>query len=305
MVKYTNTILVLFATVASLASARQNNLRAAGRNLSHDSNNHYLTDTPVPTPAPVAAVESNSLLTMPIASLCPVTEIPRHLAEDQDFNNGRWDGWTNGNSEQSERDTFTFFMRYEQGDHYPFRNFLIPFSSQRALFAFDFYEIDSWDGVGANGPDAVGITIAGDEGIVESINFGGYDYRIEEMGRSGTSDNGVEWQVVSDTFANSPQGFLDFQDQRHRVIVEVPSNFYSDNGQGTLTLTLQWTLNGDVDESIGFDNFSAVACEDTTPSTEPSASPSMMPSMNPTVDPPFSSRARPAPAPAPELPEVN
>ena len=91
MVKYTNTLLV--ALFAASASARQNNLRATSRHLGHhDANNHYLTNTPVPTSAPAAAVESNSLLTMPIESLCPSTEIPRHIAEDQDFNNGRWDG---------------------------------------------------------------------------------------------------------------------------------------------------------------------------------------------------------------------
>ena len=258
---------------------------------------------PVTATATAAVEISTPTIAPPIQSRCPATEIVRNIGPAQDFNDGRWDGWTNGRSEQSERETYGLFLgRYEQGEAFPHRDFVIPGSSQRVYFQYDFLEIDSWDGLGANGPDTAGIKIEGDEGLVDNIVYGGYDYRIAEGTWNGVTDNGIIWEVVGDTFENSPQGFLAFQDQRHRVTIEVPSQFYSDNGAGTLRVTLQWTLTGEKDESIGFDNFSAVACEDTVPSTQPSMTSSTTPSQMPSI------LRRPAPSgrrPSPTAPDVE
>jgi hypothetical protein len=282
MVNYCNPLIALISTLALASAGKTRNLSSH----QHGSNAEEPSASAAPSLAPVAAAATNPpTISESIRSRCAATEIAQELT-DQNFNDGRWDGWTNGRSEQSERDTYGLFLgRYERGDSFPHRDFVLPASSQRMFFQYDFLEIDSWDGLGADGPDTAGIKIEGDEGIIDMITFGGFDFRFEAESQRGITNNGIVWEVISDSWAHSPQGFLpEYQDQRHRVTIEVPSQFYSDNSEGTLRVAMLWTLNGEIDESIGFGNFSPVACEDTTPSAAPSMTPSVMPSSMPTID---------------------
>lgn len=76
---------------------------------------------------------------------------------------------------------------------------------------------------------------------------------------------------------------MDFEDQMHTFVIEVPRVFFA-TSRG-ITLTMEWTLVGAVDEFVGIDNVYSVACVDTVPSASPSESPSTSPT-NPPTDPP-------------------
>lgn len=219
---------------------------------------------------------------------CPDTEVEILVSfDDFDDGSGVATGWHNWAVDYTEIESFTTFLgRFDSTTtKFPYKDFAIPTASQRIFVSFDFYEIDSWDGVG-NGPDTLGIEIESTtEGATVAANFGGFDYTIQEDTRSG-SVGSLEWTVDSTPIAQSPQGFdMRFQDQKHHVVTELGSDLYSDMGDN-LKVTIAWTLAGVADESVGIDNVRVVACVDTVPSATPSLAPSASPSAQPSTDKP-------------------
>lgn len=222
--------------------------------------------------------------------LCPGTE-QEVLDEFQDFEDGRWEGWTNGKSEQSNSNFTMFLGRYAQGDSFPYKEYQIPdLSTVRFFFEFDFYEIGSWDGDSNSEFDSVGIKITGD--FEETVSLGWFKNfatasRFNENGGSGTSSLGVEWSFTSTSASDSPQGFKDdtnpHWDQKHKYLIEIPRTFYANSR--SLTITVQWNLSGNIDESLGIDNVRTVSCIDLVPSVTPSWMPSTEPSESPTNPP--------------------
>lgn len=213
------------------------------------------------------------------------------LDEFQDFEDGRWDGWTNGKNEHSNSNFTMFLGRYYQGDSFPYKDYLIPDpSAVRFFFQFDFYEIGSWDGDSNNEYDSVGIKIIGD--VEETVSLGWFKNSntaslFNENGGSGTSGLGVKWSFTSTAASDSPQGFKDdtnpHWDQKHKYLIEIPRWFYSSSR--SLTIELQWNLSGNMDESLGIDNVRTVSCVDLVPSVAPSWIPSVEPSESPTRAP--------------------
>lgn len=115
--------------------------------------------------------------------------------------------------------------------------------------SFDFYEIDGWDGDGSGGIDTFSIAISGD--VDDEIDFGWFKCLYSEPSTSGMSEKGlIKWEQNSDTIANSPQGFSDIlPDQRHFMFMEIPPSFIKIGGE--LTLTIKWSLESNIDESVG------------------------------------------------------
>jgi hypothetical protein len=225
------------------------------------------------------------------ASMCPETEI-EHLVSFDDFEDGTGvaHGWQDWAVDYTLKDTaFTTFLgRFNQNSQFPYKKFDIPLGSQRVFVSFDFLEIDSWDGNGPN-EDKLGIKFESEtEGELVTLDFGAFHYTIDEATRDGVVD-GISWTLTSTPIAESPQGFLNFTDQKHHVSIEIGSNIYSDKGD-VVKATIEWSLMGELDESVGIDNFRVVACEDTVPSSAPSSVPSLAPSSNLSDEPPRTPR---------------
>lgn len=239
--------------------------------------------------------------------LCPNTELSL-LDEVQDFENGRWEGWSNGKVDQSGSDFTSFLGRYDQNDegNFPSKEYEVPDpSTVRFYLQFDFYEIGSWDGDGhIDAIDSFGLQISSD--IEETFSLGwfknfAYLNQMSENGGSGKTEKGIEWSFTSMSPSDSPQGFKDAEnphwDQKHTFLVEIPRHFFESSRK--LSVTFQWSLSGNMDESVGIDNIRTVSCIDLVPSAAPSSIPSMAPSDSPTRPPVPAPRPAPRPAPAP------
>jgi hypothetical protein len=217
-------------------------------------------------------------------ALCPATTLVESIADFQDFSDFRAVGWINGKVDQTGSELGPFLGPYQQGDSKPYKIYKVPdFSTERVVFKFDFYEIDSWDGDNKqHGTDTLGLLVDGD--VSDVIGFGWFNFMFEENMAGGISPLGVKWTMTSQTIANSPQGGLaSYPDQTHTFVADIPKVFFS--GQRTIKLTITWNLVGALDERVGIDNIRSVACIDTVPSVSPSDVPSTSPTKAPTPSP--------------------
>jgi hypothetical protein len=125
-------------------------------------------------------------------------------------------------------------------------------ASQPVFVSFDFLKIDSWGGDGTNGPDTLGIKFESEKkGKLATTDFGAFDYTIDESTQEDVGGS-ISWAVTPTRIAQPAHEFLSFQDQKHHVSIEIGSDLYSDMGD-MLKATIQWTLVGEIDESIGID----------------------------------------------------
>jgi hypothetical protein len=227
--------------------------------------------------------------------LCPPTETESSLFRFQNFDDGIATGWFNVQNrifDGSKTGFSKFLGPFNQDDKFPSKVYQVfdP-STVRLFFQFDFYELDSWDGnTGGSPQDTFGIRVEGD--VKETVSFGHFRFNSDDKGlpATGVSPLGIKWIRNSAPGANSPQSCfvptgcrIDFQDQRHNFIVEIPLAFFSK--QRGVTLYMIWTMTGEKDEFVGVDNIRSIACIDTVPSQTPSVSPSQAPS-NPPTNPP-------------------
>lgn len=149
-------------------------------------------------------------------------------------------------------------------------------SLNRMFFSFVFYEIDSWDGDGAFGPDLLSMRIDGEKNLFDVIQFGHFKDTFSEPSTSGNSTkNLIEWSIESEPIERSPQGFDAVPDQKHTILLGIPPIFYEETG--SVKLTIAWNLKGDRDEFLGIDNFKVTACIDVVPSAAPSKAPTTSP----------------------------
>jgi len=189
---------------------------------------------------------------------CFSDELDEELSFD-DFENGISTQWKNRGVESTPApaSNFTKFLgRYYKGSRGPYRTWAFDNVSVMRKFyvRFNFYEIDSWDGDGRNGPDSFQVHVRGD--IEEIIDFGVFRFFKTEDSISGVSDAGIRWFLWGEP--RQQIGFLDFDDQIHVIFMEIPGAFYGSGKK--VRLNPRWVLAGDLDESAGIDNFKAARC---------------------------------------------
>jgi len=189
---------------------------------------------------------------------CFSDELDEELSFD-DFENGISTQWKNRGVESTPApaSNFTKFLgRYFQGDKFPSRTWEFDNVTEMRKFyvRFNFYEIDSWDGSGRNGPDLFQVLVEGD--IEELIDFGAFRFWKTEDNIEGVSGAGIRWFLWGEP--HQQIGFEDFEDQRHLVFMEIPSVFYGSGKQ--VRISPQWVFKGELDESVGIDNFKAARC---------------------------------------------
>jgi hypothetical protein len=235
-------------------------------------------------------------------SFCPDTEDEVEIESLQDFEDHGQKGWLNGKLDSSSSQMTAFLGRFDKNDSFPSKIYQVPNpSAVRVVLQFDFYEIDSWDGDNfQHGTDKFGLVIDGD--ISSTIDFGHFRYDFSEPSTSGITSSGLKWSKTSYSIADSPQAFnTKFSDQRHKILVEVPKQFFS-SGRN-IKLTIRWTLVGNVDEFVGIDNVRSLVCIDTIPSISPSVTPSSAPSSSPSNRSRFAYPDAPVLTPTDEEPE--
>ena len=182
------------------------------------------------------------------------------------------DGWTNGRV-NGEAGAFGYFLGpYRQGDIFPIKTFDLSergASGTSLRLSFFFYEIDSWDGNGAGGPDKFGVSLVGNQ--TDTIDFGWYHRTVEDEftttstgalnAATGVSEQGLlQWssRSISAAVIHEGVGSSEWEDQMHYMQIEIPSSFVADTNK--MTVTFQFELQGDLDEAVGIDNVKLVSC---------------------------------------------
>lgn len=181
----------------------------------------------------------------------------------QTFEGGDTTGWTNVEIDNSGSDFSTFLGKFKQGDDFP-EYTISDFNTTDVTmmyFGFSFYEIDRWDGDSiTGGTDTLSMEIVGD--IKDAIQFPHFRGDYSEPSTAGKSTNSsIEWTIKSEAIEFSPQGFDAAEpDQRHRITLGIPRDFYEVGA--SIKLMLTWNLVGNINEFIGVDNFIVTACVD-------------------------------------------
>lgn len=131
------------------------------------------------------------------------------------------------------------------------------------FFGLTFYEIDNWKGDGPGEVDDLSMKIEGD--MVDTIKFGSFNGNSSDLSRSGNSTDGIiTWAIKSEPIESSPQGFLAFTDQRHRITVGIPHSFFEVNAE--IKVTIAWRLVGLVeDKFVGLDDLIVTSCVSNSP----------------------------------------
>ena len=112
------------------------------------------------------------------------------------------------------------------------------------------YELDSFDG---NGHEQIYVYIDG-----KQISLGIFKYFIDEGARSGIVE-GITWSMASDTLPDNTVGcFERWHEQKHRVTLEIPPQYYSIDGSITLGLKVVGD-EGYKNESGGIDNIKIIS----------------------------------------------
>ena len=171
------------------------------------------------------------------------------LVSSENFENGRTPGWVFGRTDFAP--AFTRFLgRYGKNDggRYPSKVFHVPRNAKELVLEFDFYEIDSWD---KSHRDYLCIVFDG-----KMVDIETFDTHQSENGR-GTTRNGVRFQVRSLTNPANI-GFAHWNDQKHRITMDVSPLYYQADGQ--IKIEFQARLNEAIhNESAGYDNIKLTA----------------------------------------------
>ncbi len=168
----------------------------------------------------------------------------------EDFEGGAT-GWTDNTTTDGGATFGEFLGRFhdDNGNEAVSKTFATDASADYAIFEFDFYEIDSWDG----GGDEFSIFIDGEEVFVESFN----DANTETYFTTATLTDGRE--VTVDVGAGNPDniGFSGFDDEIHRITVTV------ENPGPSVTLGFGANLTANINnESWGIDNLTVSSAND-------------------------------------------
>ena len=212
------------------------------------------------------------------------------VLETNDFEGDKaLDGWTNGKLDYDHG--FTRFLgRFVGEDSDPQKKFEVPKDAEHAVLSFDFYEIDSWNGVFDNSQDALYVYINHEE-----VYIGTFKVTEDEGSWYATSAGGIRMDRKSQGpprhigFRND--GLDVFKDQIHHVELKIPSSFYAADGHFTLRIDTRITAKNIHDESAGFDNFKLTAfgtCKNkATPHPTPKGTPrpTPYPTGRPTLKP--------------------
>ena len=170
---------------------------------------------------------------------------------EENFENGKFTGWTNGKVENGGRNFSKFLGRFDVKDRrsnkFPFKTYsgFNPKADSITL-EIDFYEIDSWDARTKYGPDLLWIRIDG-----VKLAIGPFHSSVEENNKSGSA-GGIKWSQKS---LGKPAhlGFnSNYLDQKHRFTIIIPKQYYSDR---KITVKLGAEITGEKhEESAGWDN---------------------------------------------------
>jgi hypothetical protein len=217
-----------------------------------------MTPTKSPTRAPTKRPTQ-----APTPQLCTV------LVEEFNFETtNQVAKWTNGKTETAGVFT-TFLGRFTQGGgaSYTFRN--VPRDRKKLVLEFDLYEIDDWESgnVGDQYADIVYITFNDGTPGAMSIPVGSYNKEFNE----GYFEKWyADVKYTSQSYAPPANlGFGADVDQRHKVVMELPTRFIRSDGSVNVGLKFVSTSN---DEFAGFDNIRLLAtCDE--PGRAPTSAP--------------------------------
>ena len=198
------------------------------------------------------------------STLCSGVGVDSQLLFQQ-YENGDTTGWTNVTIDQSGSDFSKFLGRFKSGDAFPqfvYKGFNAT-DVAMLYFGLTFYEIDNWNNNGPGELDTLSMKIEGD--MVDTIKFGSFSGNSSDPSRSGNSTEGtITWAIKSEPIQSSPQGFLAFTDQRHRITVGMPSSFFKVNVD--IKVTVAWRLVGTAeDKFVGLDDLIVTACVGNSP----------------------------------------
>jgi hypothetical protein len=184
---------------------------------------------------------------------CPLRCNPTTLISFEDFEDKLAPGWSNARLENSATNgcpSFTNFLgRYSSNTGpNPEKTYTsLPKDASKITIQLSLYEFDSFDS------EEMYVYIDGKN--ITLGKFGGYD----EGNRTGIVE-GIKWFMTSDTKPNNTC-FRIYNDQKHRVTLEIPPQYYSIDG--SITLGLKIAVNqGYLDESGGIDNIKIIAHHD-------------------------------------------
>jgi len=170
-------------------------------------------------------------------------------------------GWTNGvistdrpvDANLFVRETTTFLGPFGKDLGAPTKTFNIASGTDSVRVKFEFYEFDDWDG------DSGALGFGQDKfqvGVNGQLVDLGFFKKEDSESASGVSNN-IIWQHTS-AYAPTDVGFRNDPDQRHDVILDIPSSYLT---SGTLKLEFIAVLNvGIGNESAGIDNLNIISC---------------------------------------------
>ena len=176
---------------------------------------------------------------------------PTIVESEEDFEDRSLAGWTNGKLDFDPGFT-NFLGRFVKGNHDPFKTYHVATDADVAVVEFDFYEIDSWNSDNRYGPDRIFLLID-----TEILDIGIFGSNRDEGVKRRTTPNGIVWERRSQgppRHIGFRNGRTYFRDQIHHITATVPSEFFSTDGQITLTFQTRVTATRATDESSGFDN---------------------------------------------------
>lgn len=159
------------------------------------------------------------------------------IAGDEDFETGA-QGWSDPKTTDGGGNLSTFLGRFGGGEG-PLteKTFNLPEGTGRVEISFDFYELDSWD----------------NEDFVTYVNgealFSEDFHTNQNDTASGDETETMTWSISPVTNGSSNKGFSWWNDQIHRVTIEI------DNPGDSFALGFGSTLDEEIDnESFGIDN---------------------------------------------------
>ncbi|MEL7211066.1 MAG: Hint domain-containing protein [Pseudomonadota bacterium] len=160
-------------------------------------------------------------------------------------------GWTNNTTTDGGANLSEFLGRFgdSNGSEATSKTFSLAPGADYAIFEFDFYEIDSWDG----GGDTFSIFIDGEEVFVESFN----DANAEQYSSTFTLSDGRVVTIEMGAGTSTNLGFAGTNDEIHPVKVTV------ENPGTSVTLGFGADLSAAIDnESYGIDNLVVSTAQD-------------------------------------------
>ena len=189
---------------------------------------------------------------------CPLRCNPTTVISFEDFEDNLAPGWSNARLENGATNgcaAYTSFLgRYSNDTPNPEKTYTsLPKDASKITIQFSLYELDSFDG---NGHEQIYVYIDG-----KQISLGIFKYFIDEGARSGIVE-GITWSMASDTLPDNTVGcFERWHEQKHRVTLEIPPQYYSIDGSITLGLKVVGD-EGFKNESGGIDNIKIIAHTD-------------------------------------------